>query len=505
VITGRSDDLGQDIERSRLRFVERQLLAQQITGSHEIGALGGGTLEYRYGFAQANRAEPDRREYFYADESADPDAPPYDFQISARPAGNQRIWNDLTDRIHDVGVDWTQPIDVWSELTAKVKLGGSAVVRDRSYDTLRLTMRAPRSLSAEDRRLPPERIWATDNIDATDGWILEDTTQPTDAYRAEQTIQAGYAMGTIPLARSLEVTAGVRVERSRQLVTTFSPFSRDTTALEAELDNTDVLPSAQLKWQASGELIVRGGYGKSVTRPDFRELSESQYRDVITATRFVGNPELERGTIHHADVRAEYYFSTDEVASIAAFYKSFNSPIEQIDLGGVDRSVSWDNADSATNLGIEVEGRRRFGFIHESLEDTFAAVNLAFIRSEVDLGEGGGVSTSQQRPLQGQSPFVVNIQLGYDDAADSGISAVLLYNVFGRRIRDVGRLGTPDVYEQPFHQLDLVYSHELTEHWKLKVKATNLLGDEVEFRQRSKVPHSYAPGRSLSVSVGWSY
>ncbi len=506
IVTGRSDDLGRDIEQFRLHFVERQLVTQQVTGEHEIDALNKGVLEWRYAYSRASRSEPDRREYFYADESADPDAPPSDFQISARPSGNQRIWNDLTDEIQDWGVDYTQPFGVWNKLSGNVKVGGTLVFRDRRYDTLRLTLRAPRMLTPEDRRLGPEEIWAEANINAETGWILEDTTQPTDAYTAEQGIQAGYAMTTLPVTSRIEVTAGARIERSRQLVTTFSPFATDEEPLEAELDDTDILPSVTAKWQLTDELVLRGGYGRSVTRPDFRELAESQFRDVITATRYVGNPELERGTIDHADARVEYYFSSDEVASVAAFYKSFTDPIEQIDLGGVDRSVSWDNAESARNVGVEIELRRRFEFLGERYEELFGAANLAFINSQVTLGEeGAGVSTSKERALQGQSPYVVNLQLGYDDASDSGITAVLLYNVFGRRIRDVGRLGTPDVFEEPFHQLDFVYSHKLGDHWKIKLEAKNLLDQEIEFRQGPKVTRRYRNGRFFGFGAAWSY
>lgn len=503
-VTGRSDDLGRDIQQSRLRFAEQQLFAQQIAGDHPIPRLGG-TLDWRYAFAQAGRDEPDRREYFYVDESPDPDDGEPDFQISGRPAGNQRIWNELTDRIHDIGVDYTRPVALAPERTLKIKGGGAVLFRDREFDAIRLTLRAPRMLSAEQRRLDPETIWATENINAAGGWILEDTTQPTDAYSASQRIQAGYLMGTVPIIGAVELMAGVRVERSRQSVETFAPFSIDEVPLEAVLDNTDVLPSSTVKWQLNDQMVLRGGYGRTVTRPDFRELSESQYRDVVTATRFVGNPELVRGTIDNFDARFEYYFSTDESLSLGGFYKSFTNPIEQVDLGGVDRSVSWDNAEGATNVGVEMEGRKRLDFIGSSFDPMFAALNVALIRSEVRLGEEGqAASTSAERALQGQSPFVINAQLGYDDAAGSGRTAVLLLNVFGRRIRDVGRFGTPDIFEEPLYQLDFVYGQRLGKGFRLKLKAKNLLDQELIFRQGDEVVRRFRTGRAFSFGLSWS-
>ena len=505
VLTGRSSDFGKDVQQYRLQWVERQLFTEQLNGTHALTGLGGGTLEWRYAYSRAGRYEPDRREYFYADESADPDDGDPDFQISGRPAGNVRMWSDLVDAIHDIGLDHTQPMTVWKGLEAKIKAGGTLVFRKRQADTIRLTLNAPDQLSAEERRLPAEEIWAEENLDAEDGWYLEDTTQPTDAYSADQTIQAGYAMATLPLTRLIELTAGARIERSRQTVTTFSPFSEDEVPVVAEIDDTDVLPSAAVKWQLADELVLRGGYGRSVTRPDFRELSEASFRDVITATRYVGNDELVRGTIDHLDARVEYYFSTDEVASLAAFYKAFDNPIEQVDLGSVDRTVTWDNADSANNAGIEIDGRRRFGFLGERFEDVFAAVNVALIRSQVNLGEGAAASTSKERALQGQSPYVVNFQLGYDDPIGSGISAVVLYNVSGPRIRDVGRAGTPDIFEEPVHQVDLVGGYTLGGGWRIKAKATNLLDQEVTFTQRGRVVREYKRGRSFGISLSWSY
>jgi len=502
VVTGTSDDLGTPIERFRLRFLEQQLFVQQLLGTHEFEELGGGKLEWRYAYSRAFRDEPDRREYFYQDFSRE-DEPP-DLQISGRPAGNQRVFGDLVDQLHDFGVDWTQPFELFGR-DAMVKFGGLGVIRDRDFQIIRLTLNAPDQLSEAERRLRPEEIWSIENLNAETGWVLEDTTQPTDQYVATQGIQAGYAMTTLPLLSTVELTAGVRVERSKQQVDTFSPFDEDPVPMTALLNNTDVLPSGTLKWALSDEWVVRGGFGRSVTRPDFRELSPSFFRDVVTATRFQGNPNLQRGTIDNFDARVEYYFSTDESASIGAFYKDFTSPIEQVDLGGVERTITWQNAESATNVGIEIDARKRLGFIRDYLEDAFVSINAALIRSEVVLGEGGEINTSQERPLQGQSPFVINMQLGYDDMVDSGVTAVLLYNIFGERIRDVGRFGTPDVKEQPFHQIDFVLGVRLAEDFKLKFKAQNLVNQNLQFLQGQRVQQQVNLGRRFGVSLSWSY
>ncbi len=500
--TGRNEDQGALIRRARLRFVERQVFSQQISGSHTLPQLTDATLDWRYAYSRAMRAEPDRREYLYVDESGG--ASPPDFRLSGITGENQRVWNDLSDQVHDAGVDYLQPFTVWGDLAASAKFGGVITTRERQFDTLRLNFFAPRGFPAELNRQTLEEIWSPEHINADGGWILADATQATDAYTAEQQIQAGYAMATLPIATAVEVTAGARVERSRQRVSTFDPFANDDAAQQAELNNTDLLPSATAKWQISDELVLRGGYGRTLTRPDFRELSESEYRDVVTNRRYKGNPELQRGTIDNIDARLEYYFSTDELASISAFYKAFRDPIEQIDTATTDRTISWQNVDSARNLGVELELRRRFGFVADSLDEVFAAVNVALIQSQVSIGEDN-VSTSKSRPLQGQSPYVINLQGGYDDEGDSGLTATFLYNVYGRRIRDVGRYQTPDVYEQPYHQLDFVLSQKFGDGWRVKFKAKNLLDQEVQFLQSTRVQRSYRSGRAFTISLGWSY
>ena len=118
--------------------------------------------------------------------------------------------------------------------------------------------------------------------------------------------------------------------------------------------------------------------------------------------------------------------------------------------------------------------------------------------------DNASVQTSSSRPLQGQSPYVWNFQIGYDNL-DRGINAAILYNVFGERIVDVGTKGAPDIYEQPRPQLDFIYSQIIGDHWKIKFKARNLLNPEVELTQGAETRLVFSAGREYSVSLEWRY
>ena len=134
---------------------------------------------------------------------------------------------------------------------------------------------------------------------------------------------------------------------------------------------------------------------------------------------------------------------------------NFTQPIESIIVVSAQHSVTYQNADSARNIGAEVDFRKTFAFLGPALEDVYLAGNASWIDSRVALSANSGIQTSDERALQGQSPYVYNLQTGYDHPEGSwGLST--LYNVFGPRITEVGALGAPDYFEQPVHRLDAV-------------------------------------------------
>jgi hypothetical protein len=194
------------------------------------------------------------------------------------------------------------------------------------------------------------------------------------------------------------------------------------------------------------------------------------------------------------------------------FYKEFETPIELVILASAgDQLTTFDNAQTAENFGIEFELYKTFDFLETwwgwgaYWERFYVNTNYAWIDSEITLSEDKStIQTSDQRPLQGQSPYVLNFQLGYDDA-DHGINAALLFNQFGKRIVEVGVQGAPDIYEQPRPSLDFVYS-QAWGPWKFKAKVKNILDPDVELTQGDSVTRLTQPvGREYQLGIQYSF
>jgi hypothetical protein len=89
---------------------------------------------------------------------------------------------------------------------------------------------------------------------------------------------------------------------------------------------------------------------------------------------------------------------------------------------------------------------------------------------------------------------------------DGDVEATLLYNISGERISQVGDSGLPDVYEQPFGQLDFTISAKLPwAGWKAKARLRNLLDPTSRFEQGDGVTREFKKGRELALSVEWSW
>ena len=155
----------------------------------------------------------------------------------------------------------------------------------------------------------------------------------------------------------------------------------------------------------------------------------------------------------------------------------------------------------ANNYGLELEARQNLGILTPALSRFSINTNAALISSQVVLPDVG-IQTSSERPLQGQCPYIVNVSVGYE-APNWGISSAVAYNIFGRRLSEVGNHGVPDVYEQPRGQLDVSFSRTVANYFKINFSAKNLLDPYVHFKQGEEIYVRYKLGRAFSFGISY--
>ena len=504
------DTQGGDIKYTELEWVEREMTANQLLGEHLFPAIGGLKLNWQYTKATATSYTPDTRRYRYDPDTLTPQEG--DLIFSLRNDSNQRRWSNLTDDSTSWNVDLQQPIGIFDSVDIALLAGYNKVDKTRDSEIRRFSFKSRGSVSGsvELRRNPSVEDIIYDETILPNGWQLEEVTISTDAYTADQTIDAWYAGLDFHFGEVLRLSGGMRHETSDQSVSTFNLFDPDRNPVLSDLSTNDNFPYATATW-FHGDHQVRFNYAKTINRPDFKELSPSIYKDPILDRFVTGNPDLIPAYITHYDLRWDYYFNPGEFISLGVFYKQFQDPIESVILASAEANLtSFDNAEAADNFGVEFELYKNLDFLDEwwgwgpVWERFYINTNYAWIDSQITLSEDdASIQTSDQRPLQGQSPYVWNFQFGYDDD-ERDIHAALLYNVFGERIVDVGVSGSPDKYQQPRPSLDFVYSQGFG-NWKLKGKLKNLLDPKIEITQGTETTRSTRFGREYSIALEYNF
>jgi TonB-dependent receptor len=320
------------------------------------------------------------------------------------------------------------------------------------------------------------------------------------SYTARDRVGAAYGMAEYPISSKVRVIGGARVENWRLDLETSPIFDEPGFARPR---NTDVLPSLIVNIKLSENQSVRMAVARTLSRPEYRELSPITFRDVIGEQAVTGNPNLKRALVDNFDVRWEAYHGTGALLSVALFAKRFHDPIERVDIATSGASqLGFVNADGASNYGVELEIREGLGTLAPALENFAIFANSTLMRSEIRTGNDSiSALTNSKRAMVGQSPYVLNVGASY--AAPGGAGATLMYNVVGKRITSAGTMPLPDTYEMPRNVLDFSAQMPLKSRLSVKVAAKNLLDAAYERRQGDVTRLSYKSGRVYSA--GFSY
>jgi hypothetical protein len=486
-ISERASDSFASRKFTLLEWNERQLFLNQIAGEHKFDRL---TTKWRANKSVAKRESPDSREVMRNYEDGQ-------YILETDVTGNKRVFSQLEDQSQEVGLDFDLKLLDSQDKKITTKFGVSQNDKRRISDVYRLHLKYNYAPSdAPDLSRPTEDIYRERGKDK---FFLTNLTDSADSFTGDQRLIAYYGQMEVSPSEKWTFVVGARQERSFQEVRTFKYYDPENPTSEGSLEMNDVLPSYNVTWKATKDERVRLAYGETLARPDFRELSTVSYIEDETGYDVIGNSELKGTVIRNWDLRYERYFADSDFYSFGVFYKNFEAPIEAVFQPG-DRLVkTFMNAKSAMNYGAEVEGRMSLRSLSRSLRRWSVSSNVSVINSKVEIDESQGNQTSSERPLQGQSPYVANVQLLYD-RPQYDISSGLIYNVVGKRITEVGTNSRPDVYEQPVHQLDYIYNQKFGD-WGIGFRARNLLDPVAKSTQGEEIVRSRKRGRSYVFNV----
>ncbi|HEX2836326.1 MAG TPA: TonB-dependent receptor [Thermoanaerobaculia bacterium] len=494
---GLQTNSGGDIRDYRVRYQVEEVRSARLRGEHNLNGPGIGSLVEWSIASSAASNDSNLRENIYRE--SDPGV--FEMQTGFADSGKLEYFA-LDDEIEQATLGYTAFFTAGDRVSGSLKGGLSRLDRSRDFGARRFRF-VTSNHQQFDLEGTPDEIYTADNIRPT-GFEIRETTGLNDAYTAGHTVDAAYLMSDTTFGK-WRVIGGARYEMSEQTVTTFNPF--DTTkAVESVNENNDVLPSLNLVYQYAPKTNLRFAYGRSLNRPEFRELSPFAFTEVAGGRSVAGNPELEQATIDGIDMRWETFPRSGEVVAAGMFYKRIDSPIERIVQPTTDFRQSFVNADSADLWGLELEFRRSLDVLLPSLEHWSVNVNLAYVDSQVTVGEQNlSVVTNSERALEGQSDLVGNVALQFYHP-QWGTMVRFLGSYTGERLADVGARGLPDIFEQPYSSFDVVVSQSLNfaRGLELKLAAKNILDEKHEFTQGREIQRSYDPGRKISLSLSYT-
>lgn len=509
--TGMSIDRLQEIDFRSSILNQRSLYSGQLEGEHQLTKSGiifrwNGNVAYNW------KSQPDLRtsSYFRSQGSSTP--------FENNNDDTRRFFSDLKDYSYGANGSLTIPFKMGNEKQT-LKTGGSTLMRIRDFRS-RIFRYDPANVSQFDASknfLRYDQIYRNENI-APNGFVLNEFTNNQDKYFGVSALDAAYVMLDNKFSDQIRLVWGVRAEYFGQFLTTKDPTAK---RIVVNTEKWDILPSLNFTFSPTPKQNIRVSGSRTVSRPEFREIAPFSFYDYEVNYAINGNPNLKRGSILNGDIRYEYYPKGGEGVSIGVFYKQFTDPIEfRLNPSSVidRRTYEYQNADKATSIGGEFEIRKGLDFVNTNLSAFSVFANLTYIYSKVTLKgtSGSGVSSSVNRPLQGQSPYLINVGLQYN-GNDGNWNSSLLYNRIGQRLALVGisELGFADVYERPRDQIDLQIARKLfNKRGELKLTWADILNQDFYFYENidskkafknntDRLFFKYSPGST--ITLGFTY
>lgn len=508
-----------------LRYDSRTVYSSQLAGEQNFNR-NRTRLNWMLGYGITKKNQPDNRRLTYV-KITDTDSDRFnDYYLRIQNVPNPylagRLWIDMKEDIFNGKIDFSHDFSLWgSESDWQVKTGGFYEKKFRELNSRLLGVVAVRN-PPDIFFNPVSDIFSAENFyfDTTapytqHGLSYRDNTRAKDSYDAADDLQAAYIGLNIPVTPKINLYGGVRAEHWRREIDNFYEMVEGGESQAIVRDTTDLFLSANLSYNINEKNLLRASYGKTINRPEFREMAPFDYQDFELFAIVYGNTDLQAAYIQNYDLRYEFYPRPGEMITLAGFYKDFSNPIETF---LVPSGTTYDyipfNTEAAYSAGIELDIRKRFDMLADAggfgrfFKDFTVVFNSSLIKSEINTSKQQ-FTRDTVRVMSGQSPFIVNLGLFYNNAGN-GWDINLNYNKVGKRIAYVGTPTNPHTWELPRNALDLTIQKRLGENFILKAGVNDIFNEPVKFAQYHGVDENievytrkFVPNRQISASLTW--
>jgi hypothetical protein len=485
---------GDNVRAEEIGFRQNTFFNTQLIGEHNLSQWGV-KLKWYGGFNILDQYIPDQRRLFYTQQGDMPNAPYYALLAAgASQKSGSIFYSFLNDYIYNAGADGSKSFK-WLDYNHTVKGGYLFQVKDRLFDSRPFFLN---TLSNTIKLLTPDKIFAPENFtNMATGVQFGELNGISFRYLANTILNAGYIQFDNQFTKKLRVIWGLRVEDFDQLIG--SVKQSDPRHVHSKV--TDFLPGINIVIKPTEKTNIRIGGSQTVVRPEFRELSPFAFYDFELNAQVVGNNSIKRTKVTNADLRYEIYPGSGELITVGVYFKHFNRPIEYYfnRTGPATNTFNVANTNTATAFGAEFEFRKKLDFISGVLKNFTATGNFSYIYSRVKD------TVSLNRPLQGQSPYLVNAGLQYD-AQKIGFSSTLLFNQIGRRILFVGDKSIPDIWENPRPLLDIQLAQKiLNKRAEIKINIGDILNRRADFYHDLDYDDKYKRGTKDVLAISRNY
>lgn len=522
--------------KQSLQYTQRAVSNLNLSGKHTL-KKNKWNANWSIAPSYSTISDPDIRSTILEKEGDPENGIPYTYGLNPSVGSEiRRIYRELSEYNINSKIDFDYSWKTKDSLESKLLFGLAETYKSRSfriYDFF-FDVEGPNTDLSEfnpDFFFYDENIWTTETDEGTYG---HGEIEKANTYDATQTVFAAYVMNEYPLSKKFKAVYGVRAEKVLNTYTGENNSGTISFNNSTVLDELNFLPALNLVYALKDSIAqtmnLRGSYAQTLARPSFREKSIAQIYDPLQGRRYNGNIDLMQTLIHNADLRWEYFYGRTEVLSVSAFYKRFINPIEIVSFEVAPNEVKPTNAGVADVYGVELEVRKRIGWIEKDYVKFYVGSNFTWVKSQIDMNKilidkgteqytekeirqanaREGEVIGDYRPMFGQSPYLVNAFVSFSQ--DSlGIDANLSYNVQGKRLAVIGIGAIPDVYEQPFHSLNFKISKKFGNEgqWKGSLTAQNILNFAQRrfyegYQAESQVYDYLLQGRTISASITYT-